>query len=161
MGRSLNVVGVEEVRALLGQVDRLSASVLTKAAKAGANIALKDAKANCPISDDGQPYGKYPHMSGNLKKNLRLKLEKRKKNTKRVYTVGAKADGWYSHFVDYGHWATGSKRLSENAAIRDTQTSGMTWVPGNRFLRNSIDNNRATINQTILTVLATELSRLR
>jgi hypothetical protein len=132
------VTGVREVQQLLQQVDKVAAKVITGSSKAGARIALNYAKAHCPTSIKGKT-GPYAHAPGNLKKSLKMTLEKRK-NGKRVYQIGGTGhydSGWYAHFVDYGF----------------TDKSGV-FHQGNKFLRNAIDLNRGVINQAILQNLA-------
>lgn len=137
-----NITGIADVRRLFEQVGNAPAKVLTASTRKGANLALKYAKAHVPVGVEWTT-GKYAHEPGTLKKSLRLKKERRKKG-KSVYTVGPNATGWYAHFADYGF----------------TTRNGR-YVPGNRFLRDSVDRNRAVIKQTILTVMGTELDKLR
>lgn len=139
---SNSIVGIEEVRRLFEEVGKAPAKVLTAATRKGAKIALRYAKANCPEGVEWTS-GRYAHEPGTLKKSLRIKAEKRKKG-KKVYTVGPGPDGWYAHFADYGF----------------TTRNGR-YVPGNRFLRDSVDKNRGTIHSTILREMAKELEKLR
>ena len=139
---SNNIVGIEDVQRLFEEVGKAPAKVLTSATRKGANIALKYAKAHVPVGVEWTT-GKFAHEPGTLKKSLRIKKERGKKG-KSVYTVGPNASGWYAHFADYGF----------------TTRNGR-YIPGNRFLRDSVDNNRALIEQTILTGLATALDKLR
>jgi len=139
---SNNIIGIEDVQRLFEEVGKAPAKVLTSATRKGANIALKYAKAHVPVGVEWTT-GKFAHEPGTLKKSLRIKKERGKKG-KSVYTVGPNASGWYAHFADYGF----------------TTRNGR-YIPGNRFLRNSVDNNRALIEQTILTGLAAELDKLR
>ena len=139
---SNNIVGIEDVQRLFEEVGKAPAKVLTSATRKGANIALKYAKAHVPVGVEWTT-GKFAHEPGALKKSLRIKKERGKKG-KSVYTVGPNASGWYAHLADYGF----------------TTRNGR-YIPGNRFLRNSVDNNRALIEQTILTGLAAALEKLR
>ena len=151
------IVGVREVQNLLDQMNRVSARIVTGASKSGAKIALADAKKNCPVSVDGS-HGNPP---GTLKRSLKVWAQKKKSKGKRVYIMGPTKEGWYAHFVDYGFFATGGKRLSRNESTRAQQTVGMRWVPGNRFLRDAIDNNREKIRQEILNKLHDGLMQVR
>lgn len=139
-----DIVGLEDVISLLKEVEKVSIRTVTKAAKAGANIALKDAQGKCPVSENGQQFGSYQHPPGNLKKSLKLKLEKKRTEGKRVYQVGPDSSGWYAHFVDYGY----------------TDRTGR-YHQGNRFLRDSVDNNRTEINSKVMQTLASELEKVR
>lgn len=134
-----HITGVLEVKKLLDEVGKAPAKVMTAATRKGARIALAYAKSNVPESADGS-HGSPP---GTLKRSLKIKKEKRRKG-KSVYTIGPDQEGWYAHFVDYGF----------------TDKAGTKWQ-GNKFLRNSIDVNRGTIDEVILETLASELDKLR
>ncbi len=148
-----DIIGVKEVKKLLEEAGKAPAKVLTTSTKKGARIALAYAKAHV--------YDGFEEQTGTLKRSLKIRKEKRKKG-KSVYQVGPDASGWYAHFLDFGHWNTGGVKLAKKGtAARDAQTSGMTWNPGNRFLRNSVDIQRDGIEQIILEDMAKELDKLR
>ena len=138
----INIVGVAEVQRLFEEVGKAPAKVLTASTRKGARIALKYAKDHVPVGTEWTT-GKYAHEPGTLKKSLKLKKEKRKKG-KSVYDVGPDKNGWYAHFLDTGFTAPNGR-----------------FIPGTRFLRDSVDKNRAVINQTILSEMANELEKLR
>lgn len=138
-----NIVGVSEVQKLFEEVYKAPNKVLTSAVKNAAKIVLDYAKSQLVGRDRGQPYGKHPHPPGNLRKNIRLKSEKRKKG-KRVYRIGGNEKAWYAHFIDYGF----------------TDRSGV-FHPGNRFLRDAIDMNRDRIRTEILDKLGDEIDKLK
>jgi HK97 gp10 family phage protein len=139
---SRSITGINEVRRLFEEAGRAPAKVLTPATRKGAKIALAYAKAHVPVGAEWTT-GQYAHEPGTLKKSLGIKKEKRKKG-KSVYRVGPGPEGWYAHFADYGFTARNGR-----------------YIPGNRFLRDSVDVNRRVINRTILTELAKELNKLR
>ena len=139
---SSSIVGVEEVKRLFEEVGKAPAKVLTTATRKGAKIALSYAKAHCPVGVEWTS-GRYAHEPGTLKRSLRIKVEKRKKG-KKVYTIGPGPEGWYAHFADYGF----------------TTRNGR-YIPGNRFLRDSVDKNRSQIQEIILKEMAKELEKLR
>lgn len=139
---AVSVIGVREVQELLRQVDRVAQKVITKSAKSGANIALKDARANAPKS------------TGNLKKSIKLKAEKRRKGKKvydikfigenlvKISTTGKRS--FYPASQEFG-WVDEQGRRHE----------------GKRFLRNAIDNNRGQIEQEVLRTMYTGLGGVR
>lgn len=127
----VKIYGVDEVKSLLTKVEKFPIKILTKAVKDAAKIALAYAKANVYS-------GGFKKETGDSYK-LKIKAEKRKKG-KKVYFIQG---DWKAHWIDFGHWAKG------------------TWVPGNRFLRDSVDKNRQKIQQTILNELGKELDKLR
>ena len=137
-----DVIGVEDVQKLLNECIKVSARSITTAAKKGAKISYDYAKAKVPVSETGKG-GKYPHEPGNLKRSIKMWKEKRKKG-KAVYDIGPNKDGWYAHFQDSGFTAPDGR-----------------FIPGYRFLRDSIDLQRNTIQQTILKELANQLEKLR
>lgn len=137
-----SIVGIADVRRLFEEVGKAPAKVLTASTRKGAKLALRYAKAHCPEGVEWTT-GQYAHEPGTLKKSLRIKPEKRKKG-KKVYTIGPGPEGWYAHFADYGF----------------TTRNGR-YIPGNRFLRDSVDKNRVKIQETILREMAKELEKLR
>ena len=137
-----DIVGVAEVKRLFEEVGKAPAKVLTKSTRKGANIALKYAKAHVPVGTEWTT-GQYAHEPGTLKKSLKLKKEKGKKG-KSVFDVGPDKSGWYAHFLDTGF----------------TTRKG-DFIPGTRFLRDSVDTNRSKIQNTMLSEMAKELEKLR
>lgn len=137
-----NITGIADVQKLFEEVGKAPARVLSTSARKGANVALRYAKDHVPVGVEWTT-GKYAHEPGTLKKSLKIKAERSKKG-KKVYTVGPDKNGWYAHFADYGF----------------TTRNGR-YIPGNRFLRDSVDKNREEIQQTILSVMGTELDKLR
>ena len=137
-----NIVGIREVQRLFEEVGKAPAKVLTSSTKKGAKIALKYAKDHVPVGVEWTT-GRFAHEPGNLKKSIKIKKEKRKKG-KSVYTVGPDSTGWYAHFLDSGF-----------------TTRNGNFIPGTRFLRDSVDLNRGAIQDTILTEMAKELDKLR
>jgi len=137
-----DIIGISEVQRLFEEVGKAPAKVLTSATRKGANIALRYAKAHVPTGVEWTT-GQFAHEPGTLKKSLRIKKEKGKKG-KSVYTVGPGPAGWYAHFLDTGF----------------TTRNGR-FIPGTRFLRDSVDKNRGEIEQTILNEMGKELDKLR
>lgn len=137
-----SIVGLNEVRRLFEEVGRAPAKVLTSATRKGARIALRYAKAHVPVGVEWTT-GTFAHEPGNLKKSLKIKKEKRKRG-KSVYTIGPDSTGWYAHFLDTGFTARNGR-----------------FIPGTRFLRDSVDVNRGKIRDTILEDMAKELEKLR
>lgn len=140
---AVTVTGIDEVIRLFRQVDNVSQKVVTKAAKAGANIPYKQAKRDAP-------QGK----TKNLKKAIKMKAEKRKRG-KKVYDIKFVGDGlvkiskdgkrsFYPVSQEYGWMGRDGNKIVPRKA---------------RYLRNSIDQNRNAVEQKILDVMAEELRR--
>lgn len=116
---------------------------MTKSAKAGAIIAFNYAKTHAPVGE-----------TGNLKKSIKLKLEKRKTG-KRIYDIKLGDE-------------TGVKFSKEGKRSFYPVSQEYGWTDqygnhhaGKRFMRNAIDKNRNTINQTILETMGKEIDKLR
>jgi HK97 gp10 family phage protein len=131
-----NIIGVEDVKKLINEVGKVSARVLTTASKTGAKIALADAKRNV--------YNGFFEQTGTLKRSLRIWSQKKKPKNKRVYIMGPDSTGWYAHFIDYGF-----------------TTRNGNYMPGNRFLRNAIDNNRESIKNAQMAFMYEKIKGLR
>ena len=140
----IEILGIREVNKLFKKLDKVSQSVVTRSAKAGAKIARDDAKTNAPVSPGG----------GRLKRSIKMKAEKRKR-MKKVYDIKFVGEGlakiskngkrsFYPVSQEYG-WITQSGKKTQ----------------GKRFLRNAIDNNRKTIRKVILATMLTELKKVK
>lgn len=94
-----SIEGIEEMIAKFQQLEKVPQTIVTKAAKTGANMALKFALANLqPVN--GQFLGRQgkteQHQSGDLAKAMKIKAERSSKG-KKVYRINTT---WYSHFKD-------------------------------------------------------------
>lgn len=86
----IEVEGAEEVVELLQSMEDAAIGILDKAAKAGADIAISDAKRRCPVK------------TGNLRDSLEFYKEKSSKNTRAGYQVRPGKKGWYGKFIEFG-----------------------------------------------------------
>lgn len=144
------VYGIEDVIKLFDEVDKVATRSITKAAKSGATIVLKDARASAPS------------RTGAMRRGIKLKLEKSRTKGKKVYQVGFFGkDGktgaefvrmygnnkraFYPASQEYG-WEAQGKR-------HDPPTKG--------FLRGAMDNNSTQVHTSILQVLGEELEKVR
>lgn len=142
-----DIIGVKEVKKMLEDVGKAPAKVLTKSVKSGAKIALNSARDNAPVD------------TGNLKRGIRLKAEKRR-NGRRVYGVGF-----------FGKSGKGEEFVKESKKGKRSfypVSQEFGWIdeqgkrhPGKRFLRNAIDNNRGSIQDKILETMAEEIDKVR
>lgn len=131
----VKVEGMKELERMFKQLERVPQTVATKSARAGATIALRDAKANAPID------------SGELKSGIVLKRERKVKAGKAVYDVmmdpakndifvKTTADGkryYYPASQEYGYIAPDGS-----------------YIPGYHFLRDSIEDNVNAIEQKVI-----------
>jgi hypothetical protein len=98
------IEGIDEIMAKFKQLEEVPQSIVAKAAKKGATMALKFASANLqPASGTflGRQGKTEQHQGGDLKKALKLKAERSSKG-KKVYKIDTT---WYAHFVDLGSLA--------------------------------------------------------
>ena len=140
------IEGVEELEKTIRKLGKLPQKCVTKAAKKGAQIALKAAKQ------------KAPFLTGALEEGIILKGEKTKKKGKKVYQVTMNPvmndvfvkttkDGkryYYPASQEYGF-------ITKNGG----------YVPGFHYLRDSLVDNKERIEKTVVDVLAKEIDKLR
>lgn len=146
MSQRTEIVGMKELERTIRELGKLPQRCVTKAARNGAKIAEKDAKANAPVD------------TGNLKRGIVLKPEKSRVKGKKVFQVTfnramndmfvkISKDGkraYYPASQEYGFFARNGR-----------------YIPGYRFLRKSIDKNENAIEDAIVNVLAKEIDKLR
>ncbi|SPF48422.1 hypothetical protein SBF1_4140007 [Candidatus Desulfosporosinus infrequens] len=104
------IEGVDELIEKLKQLEVLPQSIVTKAAKTGANMALKFALANLqPVN--GTFLGRYGrkecHDGGDLADVMKIKAEKFRRG-KKVYVIDTT---WYAHFKDLGFTTRSGKKI--------------------------------------------------
>jgi len=140
------IEGMKELEQTIRKLGKLPQKCVTKAAKKGAQIALKAAKQ------------KAPFLTGALEEGIILKAEKTKKKGKKVYQVTMNPamndvfvkttkDGkryYYPASQEYGF-------ITKNGG----------YVPGFHYLRDSLVDNKERIEKTVVDVLAKEIDKLR
>ncbi|MEK5415060.1 HK97 gp10 family phage protein [Paenibacillus sp. FSL L8-0708] len=137
MARRSDIVGMKELEKAFKRLGKVPQTVATKAAKAGAQIAFKAVKQNAPV--DG----------GDLKSGVILKAERRVKVGKKVYDImmdPTKND----IFVK-------TSRVGKRSYYPASQEYGfMTvdggYVPGFRYLRKGITENKRAIENKMVDV---------
>lgn len=143
MTRKFELEGLDEVLKALNGLEKLPQKCVTKSAKAGAQIALKSAKANAP------------YKKGTLRSGIVLKAEKSKTQGKKVYQVTVNSDDRFVKITKDG------KRYfypaSQEYGFR-LKNGGK--VEGKHFMRNSLTNNKTIIERTMVQVLASEVDKL-
>lgn len=131
------VEGIEELNRSLRKLGKVPQKHVTASAKKGMNISLKDSRANAPYD------------TGALKKGIVLKGEKSKNKGKKVYRVvfdramndvfqkkNSKGEitGYYPVSQEYGYFTKNGK-----------------YIPGYRFIGDSLTSNVSKIEKTIVT----------
>lgn len=146
MRRQFEIEGMKELEKTIKQLGKLPQKCVTKAAKKGATIALKAAKA------------KAPYLTGALEEGIILKGEKSKVKGKKVYQVTMNP-AMNDIFVKYTK--DGKRYYYPASQEYGFLTKNGGYVPGVHFLRDSIVDNKAQIERTIVEVLAREIDKLR
>lgn len=146
MRRQFEIEGMKELEKTIKQLGKLPQRCVTKAAKKGATIALKAAKA------------KAPYLTGALEEGIILKGEKSKVKGKKVYQVTMNP-AMNDIFVKYTK--DGKRYYYPASQEYGFLTKNGGYVPGVHFLRDSIVDNKAQIERTIVEVLAKEIDKLR
>lgn len=143
-----DLIGLDEIIKTLQQVDKIATRSITKAAKAGAQIVLTNARINAPVD------------TSNLKKGIKLKLEKSKEKVKKVYQIGFFGkSGKGEEFVKISK--DGKRSFYPVSQEYGWIDADGTKHQGKRFLRDALDNNRIQVTEKTLTTLANEIDKVR
>lgn len=140
------IEGMKELEKTIRKLGKLPQKCVTKAAKKGAQIALKAAKQ------------KAPFLTGALEEGIILKGEKTRRKGKKVYQVTmnpAMNDVFVKTTKDGKRYYYPASQ--EYGFI--TRNGG--YVPGFHFLRDSLVDNKEKIEKTVIDVLAKEIDKLR
>lgn len=144
MSTKFELKGLDDVMKVLKDLENLPQKCVNKSAKAGAEIAKNSA------------IDKAPFKSGTLRKGITIKAERTKLKGKKVYQVTLKnnplfvkesLDGkqaFYPSSMEYGFITKGGKK-----------------IPGKHFLRDSLENNKTTIENIMVEVLSSEIDKLK
>lgn len=140
------IEGLKELEKTIRQLGQLPQKCVTPAAKKGATIALKSARE------------KAPWRYGDLANGIVLKGERLRRRGKKVYqvTLDANKNDIFVKMTKDG------KRYYYPASMEYgfiTKDGG--YVPGFHYLRDSIDDNKAEIERTVVNELAKRIDRLR
>jgi len=140
------IEGMKELERTIRELGKLPQKCVTPAAKKGARIALKAAKA------------KAPFLTGALEEGIILKGEKTRRKGKKVYQVTmnpAMNDVFVKTTKD------GKRYYYPASQEYGFITKDGGYVPGFHFLRDSIDDNRRQIEKTVVDELAKQIDKLR
>jgi len=140
------IEGMKELERTIRELGKLPQKCVTPAAKKGARIALKAAKA------------KAPFLTGALEEGIILKGEKTRRKGKKVYQVTmnpAMNDIFVKTTKD-------GKRYYYPASMEYgfiTRDGG--YSPGFHYLRDALVDNKAAIERTVVDELAKQIDKLR
>ncbi len=131
------IEGMKELQKSLERLGKVPQKHVTSSSKKGMNIVLKQSRATAPVD------------TGQLKKGMKLIGEKSKEKGKKVYRVvfdrkmndvfqkknkDGKITGYYPISQEYGFFAKNGR-----------------YIPGYRFISDSLTDNTAKIEKTIVT----------
>lgn len=137
MAKGSKIEGMKELERSLKKLGKVPAAVVTPAARAGAQIALRAAKRNAPVD------------SGELRDGIIMKAERRVKAGKRMYDVmmdPAKNDIFVKTTV------SGHRYYYPASQEYGFVTVDGGYVPGYHFLRRAITENARAIESKIVSV---------
>ncbi len=140
------IEGMKELERTIRKLGKLPQKCVTPAAKKGARIALKAARANAPWE------------TGELSNGIVLKGERARKKGKKVYQVTldpAKNDIFVKTTKD-------GKRYYYPASMEYgfiTRDGG--YSPGFHYLRDALVDNKTAIERTVVDELAKQIDKLK
>jgi hypothetical protein len=159
MARS-EIIGMKELERSIKQLGKVPQKCVTKAARSGASIALKSARANAPVD------------TGALKSGVIMKAERRVKVGKKVYDVmmdPAKNDLYVSnHKAGKFHSSVRRKKAQVGDTVRSYYPASMEYgfftvngrfIPGDHYLKRSLTENGRTIEERMVDVLSKEIDK--
>lgn len=147
MSARSELAGYRELQRQFKALGKVPQKVVTKAARRGAAISQKDAKQNAPVD------------TGNLRRGIKMIGEKSKRRGKKVFQIVF--DRAYNNIFQ--------KRNAQGEIVAYypvSQEYGFftkdgRYIPGYRFMRNSIENNQRAIRKEITSVMMNELEKFR
>lgn len=153
------IEGMKELMNSVKKLGKLPQKCVTKAAKAGGNIALKAAKK-----------GGWIDQTGNMRRGIILKGERSRITGKKVYDTmmdPAMNDVFQKTTKSGLRRVTKGKRTKMakgNYYYPASQEFGFTtvnggYVPGFHFLKNAIEDNNSTIESKIVNVLSKAIDK--
>lgn len=144
MAKRAEIIGMKELEKAMKRLGQVPQRVATKAARAGATIALRSARKKARV------------LTGEMKRGIIMKGERRSVIGKKVYDimmdpakndifVRLTADGkrfYYPASMEYGFLTADGRK-----------------VPGTYFLRDSVADNAGAIEQKVVSVAGKEIDK--
>jgi HK97 gp10 family phage protein len=139
-----DIEGLRQLERDMQRLGRVPQKVATKAARAGAAIARKAAKANAPVD------------TGELKKGVIMKAERKVKPGKKVYgiMIDPKKNDIFVKLSKRG------KRSYYPASQEYGWTTNGKYTPGYRYLRHAIENNDSKIEKAVIETAGKEVDKI-
>ncbi|WP_201009028.1 HK97 gp10 family phage protein [Paenibacillus glycanilyticus] len=144
MAKGFKIEGMAELERMMRRLNKIPSSAVTKPAKAGAKIALKQAKADAPED------------TGELKKGIVLKAEKYKK-LKRVYDIiiNPKKNGIFVKMSKAGDRSYYPASQEFGFMTKDGE-----YVPGYNYMQESLPKVDKAVQKTILDTAIKEVEKI-
>ncbi|MDD9266054.1 HK97-gp10 family putative phage morphogenesis protein [Paenibacillus sp. GCM10023248] len=144
MARRGDIDGLRRLERDMRRLGQVPQKVANKAARAGAAIARKAAKSNAPVD------------TGQLKKGVIMKAERKVKPGKKVY--GVMIDPKMNDvFVKLSKT---NKRSYYPASQEYGWTTNGHYTPGYRYLRHAIENNADKIEKQVIQTAGKEIDKI-
>lgn len=145
------IKGMKELEKAIKQLEKLPQKCVTKAARQGANVALRSAK------------GDAPQDTGLLKKSMKLVGERSKIKGKKVYqvTFDEAFNGDGENGLVKKSKITGKRAYYPASQEFGFKTRNGGYIPGYRYLRHAIEDNKQTIEQKTVEVLVKEIDKIK
>jgi HK97 gp10 family phage protein len=145
MSHGFELEGFDELVRTIEQLEKLPQKVVTKAARQGANIDLKETKQNAP------------EYTGTLKHSIKLVGERTRIRGKKVYDVTF--DRAYNHaLVKFSK--NGKRSYYPASQEYGYKLRNGFHLEGLRFMRKAVDEKAQEIQQKMVDVLASEIDKL-
>ncbi|ACT00219.1 HK97-gp10 family putative phage morphogenesis protein [Paenibacillus sp. JDR-2] len=143
--KGFKIDGMDNLIKMMNKLERVPQTVVTRAARAGATIPLKAARKNAPED------------TGELKRGIVLKAERRTKIGKKVYDImmdPAKNDLFVKYAKD------GTRYYYPASQEYGFMTEDGRYIPGYRYLRNAMTNNVKAIEAKVVEVAGKEVMKV-
>ncbi len=141
---TLRVEGLPELERSIKRLGQLPQKFVTKAARKGAIIPLRAARARAPVD------------AGQLKRGLVLKGERSRVRGKKVYQVTF-SSAMNDAFVKISQ--SGKRAYYPASQEYGFKTKNGGWIPGYSYLKGATDDNAVATEQTMIDVLTQEVDK--
>jgi HK97 gp10 family phage protein len=152
------ILGLKELEDFLKNFANLPDRAVNNAVKRASRLVLAAVKANAPVD------------TGQLKSNLMIKPEKKKKKGKRIYRIRYKNDLFDQVEADFNKTNENRKRNTKrkkntpyfypSAMEYGYFIKGGKFIPGFHFMRKAITQTKDAFEQRIIDELEKELDKL-
>lgn len=139
------IEGMKELKKSFDKLGKVPQKHVTASAKKGINVVLRDARANAPY-DTGQlkkgimPAGERSKTKG--KKVYRIVFDRAMNDVFQKKNADGKVTGYYPVSQEYGYFTQNGR-----------------YIPGFRFIHDSLTNNATKMEKTIVDVMKKKIDQ--